>query len=113
MHAQIQDINQLFEVIFVEKQLKDLILRILPNPSKFVFAECTNCLSCYIYDVHLSIYLIDDGFRYSATFCDREQLKGWMLYGGICFSLSELEDDLKAVRTRLENRGFIPAIVAV
>ena len=94
-----------------EEDLKNLILRTLPNPNKFVFAECTNCLSCYVCRVHLSVYLMDDGFRYNATFCNTDQLKGWMLYGGYCFSLSELEDDLKVMRNRLECRGFIPVDV--
>ena len=94
-----------------EEELKNLVLRTLPNPNKFVFAECTNCLNCYICRVHLSIYLMDDGFQYTATFCDTDQLKGWMLYGGYCFSLSELEDDLKVMRNRLECRGFIPVSV--
>ncbi len=95
------------------EDLKNLILRTLPNPNKFVFAECTNCLSCYVCRVHLSVYLMDDGFRYNATFCNTDQLKGWMLYGGYCFSLSELEGDLKVIKSRLECRGFIPVSVVL
>ena len=91
----------------MEEHLKDLILRTLPNPSKFRFAECTNSFSCYIHDLHLTISLVDGWFKFSLVVIDRKELKSFIAYASTCFSLSELEDEFKAMRARLECRRLI------
>ncbi len=89
-----------------EEELKNLVLRTLPNPNKFVFAECTNCLSCYIRRVHLSIYLMDDGFQYSATYCDTEQLKGWMLYRALRAEVRSQKSEVRSQNSVRRRRGL-------
>ena len=97
----------------MENQLKDLILRTLPNPSKFVFAECTNSFSCYIHDLHLYISLADGRFKFSLVAIDRKELKSFVAYASTCFDLIQLEDEFKAMRNRLECRGLIPVDMVV
>lgn len=93
----------------MENQLKPLILRTLPTASRFLYAECTKCLQCRVSETSLSIYQHDDGFRYNLSYADRENLKAWMIYGGFCFSLDELEADLKSIRERLNHRRLVTA----
>lgn len=91
----------------MENQLKALILRTLPTASKFLYADCTKCLQCRVSETSLSIYQHDDGYRYNLSYADRKELKAWMLYGGFCFSLEELVDDLESIKSRLESRKFL------
>ena len=97
----------------MEQELKDLILKTLPSPSKFVFAECTNSFSCYIHDLHLYISLEDERFKFSLVLIDRENMKSFLIYASTCFDLIQLEDEFKAMRNRLECRGLIPVGMAV
>ncbi len=95
----------------MEQELKDLILKTLPNPSKFDFAKCTNAFSCYIHDLHLYISMTNERFKFSLVVIDREELDSFVAYASTCFNLIELEDEFKAMKTRLESRGLIPAAV--
>ena len=97
----------------MEQELKNLIVKTLPNPSKFRFAQCTNSFSCYIYDLHLFISLEDGRFKFSLVVIDREELNSFVTYASTCFDLTQLEDEFKTMRNRLECRGLIPVDVAV
>ena len=93
-------------------KLKALVCELFPDAEKFHMGPGTDSytLHCRIQEVNLMLFIKDDGvLRYHCTYCDVEQLKGWMLYGGFCFSFQELSDDIKAVKQGLQRRGFIAA----
>ncbi len=96
----------------MEQELKDLILKTLPNPSKFVYKESTNSFSCSIHDLHLFISLSNEQFEFYAVVTNKISYL-FPVYGSTCFDLTELEDEFKVMRNRLENRGFIPADVQI
>ena len=97
-------------------KLKALVCEHFPNAEKFYFSQGidSHSLGCRIHDVSLTLYILDDGMlRYHCTYSELERLKAWMIYGGFCFKVDELADEVKAVKEGLQRRGFIPVEVAV
>ena len=97
-------------------KLKTLVCEHFPSAEKFMFSRGIDSysLACRIHDVSLTLYILDDGmFRYHCTYSELERLKAWMIYGGFCFKVDELADEVKAVKEGLRRRGFIPVEVAV
>ena len=97
----------------MEQELKDLILKTLPSPSKFVFNKSTKSLTCNIHDLHLFISFVNERLQFSAMVMNQKNTKPFKVYSSTCFDFLQLEDEFKAMRNRLEYRGFIPVDVAV
>ncbi|AKG21472.1 hypothetical protein [Calothrix sp. 336/3] len=90
----------------MEEELRNLVLKALPNPKTFRFNN--NIFTCYVHDLHLTIKPINKSFQFSFTRSDPERLTSDMVYYASCFnSLSELEEGLAAAGSELERRGFI------
>ena len=93
-------------------KLKALVRKLFPDAENFNMGPGidSHTLYCRIKETKLTISIKDDGvFQYHCSYCDLERLKGWMLYGGFCFSFKEISDDIKAVKQGLQRRGFIAA----
>lgn len=101
------------KVNITEQKLKDLIFKTLPNPSKFIYSESIHSMYCYIHDLYLFISFVNERLQFSAMVMNQKNTKPFKVYSSTCFDFLQLEDEFKAMRNRLEHRGFIPVEVAV